>query len=72
MKLGGPFSREAASQNLKDYKAKDRVHSQWNGKGTITEIGPRGMSIKWDNGDVSNPMVGSAMLSKDRGISKIK
>ena len=63
--------KAAAQQDPKDYKVGDKV--LWHamaGKGTVTEVTPKGLSIEWPNGDVSHPSVGSAMLSKGRGISK--
>jgi len=63
--------RTAAPQDPLDYKVGDRVMDRWMGKGTVTEVDRKGLTIEWDNGDVSHPMVGSAMLSKDRGVWKV-
>jgi len=65
------LSKTSAQQDLSDYKVGDKVRYKYNGVGKVTEVTSKGLSIEWPNGDESHPSVGSAMLTKDRGIMRL-
>jgi len=59
-------------QNPLNYKAGDRVMSDWMGKGTVAKVDRFGLTIHWDDGDISGAGVRSPMLSKSPGVQTIR
>ena len=58
---------KAASAKSTDFKKGDRVMYWVHGKGTVTDLwnkgGKTGLTVEWDNGDVSHPMDRSRVMS---------